>query len=240
LFDGAVHDTTDCVLTAPVAETPVGAFGTPTGITDDDAVEAEPVPDALVAVTVNVYETPFVRPVTVQVVVAVAHWNEPGDEVTLYPVIDAPPLLAGAVHDTTDWPFAPSVADTEVGEPGGAAGTAAAEAADATEVPIAFVAVTVNVYEVPLVRPDTVHEVDDADDVVQVFDPGEDVTVYPVIVDIPSSAGAVHETTDWALPFEVADTPIGASGADAAAATVISEDAEPAPLLPFTLTACTW
>jgi len=127
-----------------------------------------------------------------------------------------------------------------VGAPGGAAGTAAADAAEETEVPIAFVAVTVNVYEVPLVRPATVQEVDEADEVVQVFDPGDDVTVYPVIADIPSSAGADHETTDWALPFEVADTPVGASGADAAAATVISEDAEPAPLLPFTLTACTW
>jgi len=129
------------------------------------------------------------------------------------------------------------VAITEVGAPGGAAGTAAPEAAEATDVPSAFVAVTVNVYEVPLVRPATVQEVDE---VVHVFDPGDDVTVYPVIADIPSSAGADHETTDWALPFEVADTPVGASGADAAAATVISEDAEPAPLLPFTLTACTW
>ena len=42
------------------------------------------------------------RPVTVHEVVAVVHWNEPGEEVTVYPVIDAPPLLAGADHDTTD------------------------------------------------------------------------------------------------------------------------------------------
>jgi hypothetical protein len=104
---------------------------------------------------------------------------------------------------------------------------------------MAFVAVTVNVYEVPLVRPATVQEVDEADEVVQVFDPGDDVTVYPVIADIPSSAGADHETTDWALPEEVADTPVGASGADATAATVTSDDGLPAPLMPFTLTACT-
>ena len=53
---------------------------------------------------------------------------------------------------------APSVAITEVGAPGGAAGTTAPEAAEATDVPSAFVAVTVNVYDVPLVRPGTVHE----------------------------------------------------------------------------------
>jgi hypothetical protein len=128
------------------------------------------------------------------------------------------------------------VAITEVGAPGGAAGTAAPEAAEATDVPSAFVAVTVNVYDVPLVRPATVHEVDE---VVHVFDPGEDVTVYPVIVDIPSSAGAVHVTTDWALPFEVAETPVGGSGTDATAVTVTSDDGLPAPLMPFTLTACT-
>jgi hypothetical protein len=46
------------------------------------ADEAEPVPETFVAVTVNVYDVPFVRPVTVHEVVAVVHWNEPGDEVT--------------------------------------------------------------------------------------------------------------------------------------------------------------
>ena len=144
LFDGAVHDTTDCVLTAPVAETPVGAFGTPTGITDDDAVEPEPVPDALVATTVNVYETPFVRPVTVQVVVAVAHWNEPGDEVTVYPVIVAPPLLVGAVHDTVAW-AAPETPTTEVGAPGTASGVTEPEDADDELLPTSFEDLTVNV-----------------------------------------------------------------------------------------------
>jgi hypothetical protein len=41
------------------------------------------VPDTFVAVTVNVYDVPFVRPVTVQVVVAVVHVNEPGVDVTV-------------------------------------------------------------------------------------------------------------------------------------------------------------
>ena len=83
-------------------------------------------------------------------------------------------MEAGAVHDTTDWPFAFDVAVTDVGAPGAVAGTAAADATDATPVPAEFVAAAVNVYEVPFVRPVTVQEVVE---VVQVNDPGEDVTV---------------------------------------------------------------
>jgi len=41
------------------------------------------VPLTFVAVTVNVYEVPFVNPVTVHEVVAVVHVNEPGVEVTV-------------------------------------------------------------------------------------------------------------------------------------------------------------
>ena len=85
-----------------VPDTPVGAPGTVDGVADDDATEAEPVPEAFVAVTVNVYEVPLVRPVTVQPVVAVEHVKEPGDEVTVYDEIAAPPVLDGALHDTTD------------------------------------------------------------------------------------------------------------------------------------------
>jgi hypothetical protein len=50
-----------------VAPTPVGAPGPVAGVTADEDVEALPSPTTLVAVTVNVYESPFVRPVTVQV-----------------------------------------------------------------------------------------------------------------------------------------------------------------------------
>jgi len=42
------------VLAAPVATTPVGASGTVDGTIDLEAVEAEPLPDTFVAVTVNV------------------------------------------------------------------------------------------------------------------------------------------------------------------------------------------
>ena len=84
-------------------------------------------------------------------------------------------MEAGAVHDTTDWPFAFDVAVTDVGAPGAVAGTAAADATDATPVPAEFVAVTVNVYEVPLERPVTVHEVAGAV-ALQTNEPGLDVT----------------------------------------------------------------
>ena len=53
---------------------------------------------------------------------------------------------------TVTWP-SPIVALTVVGAVGNPAGTAADEVADATPVPIALIAVAVNVYEVPLVRP---------------------------------------------------------------------------------------
>ena len=55
-----------------------------------------------------------------------------------------------------------------------------------------FVAVTLNVYEVPFVRPVTVIG-DDAPDAVN--PPGEDVTVYDVIAEPPFDTGAVNETT---------------------------------------------
>jgi len=47
-------------------------------------VTAADSPAALVAVTVNVYDTPFVRPVTVQLVaVVVVQTNPPGDALTV-------------------------------------------------------------------------------------------------------------------------------------------------------------
>jgi hypothetical protein len=48
-----------------VALTEVGAPGTVDGVALEDATEAAPVPDTFVAVTVNVYEVPLVKPVIV-------------------------------------------------------------------------------------------------------------------------------------------------------------------------------
>jgi hypothetical protein len=81
---GAVQVTVACALPA-VADTPVGAPGTLAGTTALEGVDAGPVPTALVAVTVNVYEVPLVSPVTVAVVLlppAVAV-SPPGEEVTV-------------------------------------------------------------------------------------------------------------------------------------------------------------
>jgi hypothetical protein len=70
------------------------------GVTAAEGNEAAEVPTAFVAVTVNVYAVPFASPVTVQLVVADVHVKFPGDDVTVYNVIAAPPLEAGADHDT--------------------------------------------------------------------------------------------------------------------------------------------
>ena len=95
-------------------------------------------------------------------------------------MIDAPPLEAGAVHDTTDEPVAfadeTEVAETPVGAPGGPTGTTALELLAAPPVPALFVAATKNVYETPLVRPETVHDTAGAD-ALHVNEPGVEVTV---------------------------------------------------------------
>jgi len=67
----------------------------------------------------------------------------PGLAVTVYCVIDSPPLLAGAVKLTTALPTL-GIANTEVGAPGGPFGVTAREVPGGP-VPSAFVAVTVNV-----------------------------------------------------------------------------------------------
>ena len=70
-FDaGAVHETVARPL-LPVAVTPVGAPGTVAGVTALETVLADPEPAALEAVTENVYAVPLVRPVNVQVRLAV-------------------------------------------------------------------------------------------------------------------------------------------------------------------------
>jgi hypothetical protein len=97
---------------------------------------------------------PLVKPVTVQGLAE--HDTEPaGDPVTVYPVIADPPLFTGAVKLTfTELPDV--VAATPVGGSGTVAGVIEADATDSALLPTAFVACTVNVYAVPLVRPVTV------------------------------------------------------------------------------------
>jgi hypothetical protein len=82
LLAGAVKATVACV--SPGVATPMtGAPGIVAGVTLLDAAEAAPVPMALMAVTVNVYAVPFVRPVTVMGDVADVAVKPPGLEVTV-------------------------------------------------------------------------------------------------------------------------------------------------------------
>jgi len=147
--DGAVQETPICVLPT----TPVTAVGTAgavaAGVTDEEAVDAELVPTPFVAVTVKVYPVPFVKPVTLQVVVPVVlQVKLPGVDVTVYPVIADPPFEPGAVQDMAAWLLLPDIPDTPVGAPGADrpdAGVTLEEATDAEPCPAAFVAFTVKV-----------------------------------------------------------------------------------------------
>jgi hypothetical protein len=185
-----------------------------------------------VAVTVNVYATPLVRPSTVQVSEEVVQVLPPGLAVTVYPRIGRPPVAIGAFH-TTNAPLAPEVAVTLVGAPGTAAGVADAEGAEAAPLPAPFVAVTVKVYLMPLVRPLTVHDVVE---LVQVLPPGLDVTVYSVIELPPSDAGTDHETNDCPSSFDEADTPVGAPGFMAGVAGADASDTAPVPAMVVAVT----
>ena len=60
--------------------------------------------------------------------------------VTRYPLIAAPPLLAGSVHVTDAWAF-PAVAVPMVGAPGTVPGVTAFDAGDDALVPAPLVAV---------------------------------------------------------------------------------------------------
>jgi hypothetical protein len=99
----------------------------------------------------------------------------------------------------------------------GLAGVTEALGEDAGDVPIAFVAVTVNVYAVPFDKPVTVSGLDAP---VAVAPPGLAVTVKLVIAEPPLFAGALNETTDDAFAT-VPLTPVGASGGLAPAPPII-------------------
>ena len=98
-----------------------------------------------------------------------------------------------------------------------ACGVALLDAEEASDVPFAFVAVTVNVYAVPLVKPVTVIG-EDALDAVML--PGDDLTVYEVIGSL-EKLGAVNETVTCPLLPAVAVPIVGTDGLPFAAADVI-------------------
>ena len=96
-------------------ETDCTGFGGASGVTLDDVADAEPEPSLLVAVTVNVYATPFVRPVTATkllgygTVIVTIELPSPG--VAVMENVSGVPPVTGSVHPTfTSW--SPAVAMT--------------------------------------------------------------------------------------------------------------------------------
>ena len=87
------------------------------GVTALDAADGAPVPAALVAITVNVYVVPLVRPVKVTGEAPPVAVAPPGLAVTVYPVIALPPVNAGGVNTTVACAFS-AFAVPMVGVPG--------------------------------------------------------------------------------------------------------------------------
>ena len=69
----------------------------------------------------------------------------PSEDFTIYPVMALPPLLVGACQETVSWFATVEVAVIVVGVLGTVVIKIAVDAADARDVPAAFVARTVNV-----------------------------------------------------------------------------------------------
>ena len=87
------------------------------GVTGFDGADDGPVPTEFVAVTVNVYATPLVSPETMTGLPEPLPVWPPGDAVTVYELIAAPPFEPGAVKLTVASP-SPATADRFVGAPG--------------------------------------------------------------------------------------------------------------------------
>ena len=159
-----------------VAFKPVGP-GWELGVTLLDGDDAAPGPAALDAVTVYVYGVPLVNPVTkigLDVPVNVAGLVA-GVGVTVYKVIGLP-LAEAPLKVTVAWVFPPT-AVTVVGGKGGPYGITLFDAADARLIPLLLVAVTLNVYDVPLTNEGTVIGEHATPAQVPVIPPGDEVAV---------------------------------------------------------------
>ena len=145
-------------------------------------------------------------------------------------------MLAGGVNDTVATP-SPATALTAVGAPGAPTGVTLPLGAEAGLTPMAFVAVIVNVYAVPLVRPVTV--IGEAAPVA-VMPPGLEVTVKLVIGAQAGSAqpGAVNDTVASPLPA-AALAPVGAVGTVAEVGVMAPDAVESGPVSDALLVALT-
>ena len=136
----------------------------------------------------------------------------PGVDVAVYEVIAEPPFEAGAAKLTVALRLPVVVATTLVGAEGALTVVIELEALDAEPVPAELVAVTVNVYEVPAVKPVIEIVPLPACEIDPVIPPEDEVAVYVVIVAPPSDAGAVKETFAVVAPVDVAVTDVGPPG----------------------------
>ena len=123
------------------------------GVTELLAELAKDVPFIFVAVTVNVYAVPSVRPVTVIGLDEPVAVILPGFEDTVY-VADAPPVAPGV--NATDADADPAVTSPIVGACGIVVAVTPDEAELAEDVPVLFVAVATYVYCVLEASPVTI------------------------------------------------------------------------------------
>ena len=79
-----------------------------------------------------------------------------------------------------------------------------------------------------MVSPATVHG-EDAHEPVKL--PGDEVAVYPLMAEPPFEAGAVKDTTDWELAYDVAVTAVGAPAVVAGMAAADAAEAGPVPVV---------
>ncbi len=190
--DPAVTDT----VAKPSPAMAVGAPGTPggviIGVADVDARELPDEPVAFVATAVNVYARALTRPVTTHDVAGavIVHVLPFSTAVTSHDT-SAPPLPSTTV---TVARASPAIAVGAAGVLGRATGVIEADAALAADVEFGLVAVAVKVYGVPFVSPTTVHVSDEPGfDTTQVFDSGDDVTVYDVTAPPPAPGTTVTD-----------------------------------------------
>jgi hypothetical protein len=231
LLAGAVNGTfAVAVETVKDAVPIVGAPATAQVVTAVLAALAAPVPTELVAVTVYVYDVPFAPPVADIGEVAPVK-VEPPLRVTVKLVIACPPINAGAVNATDCVPTPVLVALTAVGAPGTAYVVIELLAAEAAPVPIAFAAVTVNVYAVFCDSPVTLIVPEPACESVPVPPEGLDVAVYEVIAVPPLLTGAVYETVAVEPPVVVATPIVGAPGTANVVIELLAAEAAPVPTL---------
>jgi hypothetical protein len=153
-----------------------GADGTVLGITIADAGDAGPSPFAFVAVTVHVYDFPFVNaPTTIGDDGPEAEPGAPpfdDTQLAAKEVIALPPSK-GAANDTAAC-ASPDAATGCIGAEGTLLGTAIADGADGVPSPRPFVAVTAHVYDRPFVSEPTTRG-DAAPDAVPAVPPFDDM-----------------------------------------------------------------